>query len=85
MAYECPRCGGAVSRGSSTTAGMMGGLVGMLIFAAFASFQCERCGPIPTSEFPSSVRTEMVTGTLAMLAGAALLLVGVIYLIYYVL
>jgi predicted RNA-binding Zn-ribbon protein involved in translation (DUF1610 family) len=81
MAYQCPRCGGAVQRGSSTAAGVAGGVVGMLLFAAFSSFQCPQCGPIPKSEFPPSVRAEMTAGSLAMLGVAALLFVGVLYLL----
>jgi hypothetical protein len=58
-----------------------GGVVGMLIFAAFSSFQCSQCGPIARSEFPAEVRREMTVGSLAMVAGAAVLLVGVVYVL----
>jgi hypothetical protein len=81
MAYQCPRCGDVVRRGSSAGAGVAAGMVGMLLFAAFSSFQCVKCGPIPRSEFPPEARTEMLVGSVAMVAGAALLLVGVIYVL----
>jgi hypothetical protein len=81
MAYQCPRCGGVVQRASSTNAGLAGGLVGMLLFSAFSSPRCERCGPIPRSEFPAEVRTEMLVGSLALLGVAAVLFVGVLYLL----
>lgn len=81
MAYQCPRCGGPVQRGSSTAARVAGGVVGMLVFAAFSSFQCPQCGPIAKSEFPPEVRREMTVGSLAMVGGAALLLVGLLYVL----
>ena len=81
MAYQCPRCGGAVQRGSSRTAGVAGGLVGMLLFAAFSSFQCPQCGPIQKSEFPPDVRAQMTAGSLAMVGVAALLFVGLLYVL----
>jgi hypothetical protein len=57
------------------------GLVGMLLFAAFSSFQCGQCGSISRSEFPAAVRTEMTVGSLAIGAVAILLFVGVLYLL----
>ena len=83
MAYECPRCGKAVQRGSSTTAGVAGGLVGALVFAAFASFQCESCGKIPMKEFPPEVRSKARLSSLAMVAGAIVLLILLISLLVY--
>jgi hypothetical protein len=62
---------------------MAGGLVGALLFSAFASLECEKCGPIPGKEFPKDVRMEMWAGTFAMLGVAALLLVGVVWLLMY--
>jgi hypothetical protein len=81
MAYQCPRCGGPVQRGSSTTAGMAGGLVGSLLYAAFGSFRCQKCGPIATKEFPTEVRQKMAIGSLAMIGGAILILGLVVFLI----
>jgi len=81
MAYQCPRCNGEVTRGSSSSAWALGGLVGVLLFSAFGSMRCERCGPIPRSEFPPEVRTEMLVGTLAYVAVAALLFIGVLYVL----
>jgi hypothetical protein len=53
----------------------------MLLFAAFSSFQCGQCGPIPRSEFPPEVRTEMTVGSVAIVGVAVLLFVGVLYLL----
>lgn len=83
MAYECPRCGKVVKRGSSSTAGVAGGVVGALVFAAFASFQCETCGKIPMNEFPPDVRSKARFGSLAMVIGAIVLLVLVVSLLVY--
>src|SRR5262245_23219366 len=63
MAYKCPRCGEDVRRGQSTAAGVVGGLVGILVASAFAPFLCDRCGTIPRSEFSASDRAEMIIGS----------------------
>jgi hypothetical protein len=81
VAYKCPRCDGPVRRGASTTAGIAGGAVGGLLYAAFGSFHCEKCGPVPRSEFPPEVRTRMALGSLAMVLIALVLLIGVIVLL----
>jgi len=81
MAYQCPRCGGKVQRGSSTTATAGAGLVGALFYAAFGSFQCPKCGKISGSEFPPEARTKMLLGSMAMVAGAIILVIFVIWLI----
>jgi hypothetical protein len=81
MAYVCPRCGQPLQRGSSTTAGAVGGLVGALIYAAFGAFQCKGCGPIPRSEFPPEVRSRMTLGSLSLIGVAVALLAAVIYLL----
>jgi len=78
MAYKCPRCGEPVQRGSSAGAGYAGGLVGMLIYAAFGAFQCKKCGKIPKKEFPAEDRKKMMVGSLVMIGVALLLLVGVV-------
>jgi hypothetical protein len=81
MAYQCPRCGGPVQRGASAAAGLAGGAVGALLYAAFGSFQCKSCGPIPRSEFPPEVQTKMTLGALALIGIAVVLLVVVIVLL----
>jgi len=81
MAYQCPRCGQAVARGSSSTAGIAGGLVGALLYSAFGGFQCKKCGTIPKKEFPPEVQSKMMVGSLLMVGAAVLLLVGVIVLV----
>ena len=81
MAYMCPRCGEPVGRGASKTAGLAGGLVGALLYAAFGSFQCKACGPIARNEFPPDVRSRMVLGSLSLIGIAVVLLVAVIYLL----
>ena len=78
MAYQCPRCGDAVSRGSSSTAQMAGGIVGALLAAAFGSFACKKCGKIPRNEFPDEVRNRMLLGSLGFVVGAVVLFVVVI-------
>jgi hypothetical protein len=83
MAYQCPRCGEAVQRGTSRMAGM-GGAVGALLYSAFGSFQCKKCGTIPKSEFPHEVRTRMALGSLTMVLVAILLLAALITLLVFV-
>jgi hypothetical protein len=81
MAYQCPRCGQPVQRGASPAAGLAGGAVGALLYAAFGSFQCKTCGPIPKKEFPPEVQTKMTLGTLALVGIAIVLLVVVVCLL----
>lgn len=81
MAYQCPRCGGVVQRGSSTAAGVAGGLVGALLVAAFGSFQCKQCGKIAPDEFSPEVRSKMRIGSITMVIVAVVLLVAVIALL----
>src|SRR5262245_61279127 len=78
MAYQCPRCGQPVERGSSPAAGVAGGLVGALIFAAFGPLKCKTCGPIAKHEFPPDVRQKMMLGSLALVATAVVVLVAAI-------
>lgn len=80
MAYACPRCGKPVRRGGSTAAGLAGGLVGALVYAAFGSFRCQTCGKIPMSEFPPEVRSKARLGSFALIGGAVLLIILVILL-----
>ena len=81
MAYQCPRCGGFVQRGSSKTAGVAAGLVGQMIFAAFGSFQCRNCGPIAMDEFPTHVQNRMTLGSIVLVITATALFAGVIMLL----
>ena len=81
MAYQCPRCGDKVRRGSSTAASAGAGLVGALFYAAFGSFQCPKCGKISRSEFPPEARAKMLLGSAAMVVGAIVLVILVIWLI----
>ena len=84
MPYHCPRCNASVQRGSSKVAGFAGGAVGALIFAAVGPFKCKQCGPIAKNEFPADVRRKMLTGSIAMVVFAVLLLIGVVALLAYV-
>jgi hypothetical protein len=83
MAYECPRCGGPVQRGSHTAVGLAGGAVGGLLYAAFGKFQCKKCGPIPRKEFAPEVRQKMLLGSLAIVVIALVLLIAVIVLLVF--
>lgn len=78
MAYKCPRCGGDVQRGTSSAAGIAGGAVGALLYAAFGGFQCKTCGAVPKREFPEDVQRQMTLGSVGIVAGAVLLIVVVI-------
>ncbi len=81
MAYQCPRCGKAVRRGTSTGAGVAGGAVGAMLYAAFGPFQCPDCGTIPRKEFPPEVRRQMNLGSFALVASAVILLIVAIVVI----
>jgi hypothetical protein len=81
MAYKCPRCGDPVHRGSSSAVQVSAGLVGALIFAAFGSFQCKKCGKIAKSEFSPEDRNKMLVGSVALVGGAILVLIVVIVLL----
>jgi hypothetical protein len=79
--YACPRCGGSVQRATSNTAGVAAGLVGMLFYAAFGSFQCQKCGQIPRSEFPPEMQAKMMRGSIILVVVALALSAFVIWLI----
>ena len=81
MSYACPKCGGPAQRGSNSAAGHAGGLVGMLLYAAFAGFNCGKCGKIERSSFSPEVRSQMMRNSALMAVGAAILLVAVIALL----
>ncbi len=80
MAYVCPRCGEPVQRGGHAP-GYVGGIVGALIAAAFGGFTCQKCGPIPRSEFPVEAQQKMTTGTVLLVFGAITVLIVTITLI----
>jgi len=81
MAYKCPRCGDNVQRGSNAAAGIAGGAVGALLYAAFGSFQCKKCGTIPRRDFPPEVRQKMLLGSVGIIACAIVLLIVAIVVI----
>lgn len=81
MGYTCPRCGEPVQRGYSSKAQIGAGLIGALFYAAFGSFVCKQCGKIKRSEFPPEIRRKMVLGSVAMVAGAILILAVVLWLV----
>jgi hypothetical protein len=81
MAYRCPRCSSPVKRGSSTTAGAIGGALGALVYAAFGNFQCGSCGPIAKLEFSKEDQNRMVLGSVGLVALAIAVLVLVMVLL----
>ena len=81
MAYQCPRCGGPVQRGTSSAAGVAGGAMGALLYSAFGSPRCKGCGPVARREFPPEVQRQMLLGSVGLLAIAVVLFVGVIALV----
>jgi len=81
MSYQCPKCGGKVSRGYSSSAQMAAGLVGALFYMAFGSFECKKCGKISKSEFSSSDQARMTMGSLIMIIIAVIIGIAVIMLI----
>jgi len=81
MAHKCPRCGEPVERGYSASAQANAGLVGALFYAAFAAFECKKCGKIDRSEFPPEVRNKMTGITILLLIGAIALAIGAILLL----
>lgn len=83
MAYECPRCGGAVQRQVSNAAGLAGGLAGAMIAGAFGNFGCKQCGTIKKSEFPPEVRRRMTIGSISLVGTAVVLIIGVLVLLTY--
>jgi hypothetical protein len=78
MAYQCPRCGQPVRRAYSSTAQHATGLIGVLFYAAFGSFQCAKCGPVARDEFPSEARARMATNSFLMVLGG-IALVGLVF------
>ncbi len=81
MAYPCPRCGQEVEQNSNRLAMVLGGVVGAMLFSAFASYNCWQCGPISRDEFPPEVRSKMAVGSVALVVAAVMLVVVVIAVI----
>lgn len=75
MAYNCPRCGEPVQRGTSSVAGIAGGAVGALLYSAFGSFQGKTCGPIPKKEFSTEDQRKMTLGSVGMVIGSLVLII----------
>lgn len=62
-----------MQRGSSGTAQAAAGLVGALIYAAFAPFSCAKCGKLEKSAFPPEVQAKMTRNSVLLgLGGVAL-------------
>ena len=78
--FVCPICGGVLQRGSSTTAGLTGGMVGGLLYAAFASLECPKCGKVPSKMLPRDIRHEHWVVSFFLAACAAVLLIVVMLL-----
>lgn len=53
----------------------------MLLYAAFAGFNCVKCGKIERSTFPEDVQSQMTRNSALLGAGGLLLLVAVIALL----
>jgi hypothetical protein len=81
MAYKCPRCGAPVQRGNSAAAGVTGGAVGAMLYAAFGPPQCKGCGTVPRSEFPAEDRRRMLLGSIGLVLTVVVLLVALIVLL----
>jgi predicted RNA-binding Zn-ribbon protein involved in translation (DUF1610 family) len=84
MEQYCPRCNDSqVSRSSAANIGRAGGLVGMLIANAAASYSCTKCGKIPLAEFPEEFQSTVKRKRVFSVLGAAgIFLVVIVFLIY---
>ncbi len=81
MAYKCPKCGGEASRSHSGTAQAAAGLVGALIYMAFAGISCASCGKLQRSDFSDEDRATMTRNSVLLVVGALVLLVACIGLV----
>ncbi|MFO0598304.1 MAG: hypothetical protein U0228_23570 [Myxococcaceae bacterium] len=81
MAYTCPKCGGPVQRGTHSGAAAVGGVVGAMLGAAFASFECPKDGVIERASFPPEVRSQMTRNSVLLGVGALVVLVAAIGLL----
>lgn len=50
----------------------------MLLYAAFAGFNCNKCGKLERSSFPPEVRSQMTRNSALLALGAVVLLVAVL-------
>ena len=55
-------------------------MVGSLLYAAFSSLECPKCGKIPSKMLPRDARHELWVGSFFLVAGAAVLLIVVMLL-----
>lgn len=78
MAYACPTCGGPAEKGSGRVAQQAAGLVGLLIYSAFAGYSCAKCGKIERAQFPPEVRAKMLRNSVLMVVGAVVLLAALV-------
>ena len=78
MAHKCPKCGGPVHRGYSSTAQIAAGIVGALFYAAFGPFKCNKCGKIAHEEFPEDVRKKISKDTTLLALSAIVLAIVII-------
>jgi hypothetical protein len=94
MAYECPRCGGNVSRRGykgmshqnvpyNTGGTWLTDLVGSFFFAVLGGFECKECGKIPRREFPYEVRAEMSRSTMLIVLLSLGFVIGVAAVLFY--
>ncbi|MBS1151729.1 MAG: hypothetical protein H6Q89_3427 [Myxococcaceae bacterium] len=81
MAYKCPKCGGVASRAHSPTAQQAAGLVGALIYMAFAGLSCVKCGKLQRSEFSDEDRGTMVRNSVLLFVGGLVLLAACVGLL----
>lgn len=78
MAYKCPKCGGVADRSHSGTAQAAAGLVGALIYMAFAGLSCAKCGKLARSEFSDEDRGTMTRNSVLLFVGGLVLLAACI-------
>jgi len=84
MAYPCPHCNQPVRRAASETS-WQHGLLGVVMTAAMADFECPRCGPVLHEEFSPEVQQQMKRGSWALVAVAGMLAMAVCFVLFYVL
>jgi hypothetical protein len=53
----------------------------MLLYAAFAGFNCAKCGAVERSSYPPEVRSKMMMNSALMVVGAIVLLIAVVALL----
>jgi len=80
MAHKCPRCGGSVQRGCSSTAQATAGMAGALFYSAFGAFGCKNCGKIALDEFPAEERGKIAAVTFLLVMGTLAIAVGVLWI-----